>query len=75
MSEKHEHCVMTVRAIEAAADTMEETAARIRRIAKEMSESGDLTCASDVINAVTDMIPNLRLDLMVTRPLRALSKP
>ena len=52
------------------ADTLEGYAKQIRDQSRRMRETGDLQVAAEVINSVTNCFQNLRLDLMVTRPLR-----
>ena len=64
----------TVEAINQTAARMEEYAAEIRRIGLKISETGDLERTADVVNAVTNCIMNLRLDLLVTRPLREMRR-
>lgn len=46
------------------ADSFENTAAR-------MEKTGDLTYAGEIAGGVANLIQNLRLDLIVTRPIRA----
>lgn len=54
------------------ATEFEERAAALRRIAGEITETQDLTRVSEAVSAVTSTFANLRLDLLTTRPLRAL---
>lgn len=64
----------TVDVINQTAARMEEYAADIRRIGLKISETGDLERTADVVNAVTNCIMNLRLDLLITRPLREMRR-
>lgn len=64
----------TIETIEDAAKVLESTAQRLRYLVSEMRADGDLTRAGDALSAVQSMLPNLRLDLFVVRPLRALAQ-
>lgn len=43
-------------------------------LAKQMRATENLDYAADVVNCVVNAFSNLRLDLMVTRPIRELRK-
>lgn len=47
---------------------------RLKQLAENMRTKEDLTYASEVVSEITNMIANLRLDLMVQRPLREMMK-
>lgn len=47
---------------------------RLKLLAESMRTKEDLTYASEVVSEITNMIANLRLDLMVQRPLRETMK-
>lgn len=66
-----DHVKETAEAIEAAADRLEGTAGDMRRIAKRMRETKDLTYAGEAISVVAAVVGQCRLDLFVVRPLRA----
>ncbi len=61
----------TAEALEAAAARLEAAAGDVRRCAKRMRESGDLTYAGEAASAVAQVVGQCRLDLFVIRPLRA----
>ncbi len=60
----------TVAAIKIMTKTMREYTDSFDRLAKRMEESGDLSYAGEVAEGVANLVQNLRLDLLVTRPLR-----
>lgn len=64
----------TVEKIRAMAKVMRQSADEVDRLGDRMLETGDLTYASEVVNAFLSMSVNARLDLMVTRPLRELMR-
>ena len=64
----------TVEKIREMAATIRKYAGEIESQADLMDRTGDLTYASEVINAFVGMTINARLDLMVTRPLREAMK-
>ncbi len=68
-----DHVSETAEALESAADRMESAAGEVRRIAKRMRETRDLTCAGEAASAVAQLPGQCRLDLFVVRPLRALA--
>lgn len=53
---------------------LERAASEIRVIAVRLKIDGDVTRAAEVMSIITNMISNLRLDLLVRRPLRAAGK-
>lgn len=67
-----DHVHETSKAIEEAADRLEEAAREVRRIAKRMVDSGDLSYAGEAASTVAQVMGQCRLDLFVVRPLRAL---
>lgn len=64
----------TVDTINDIAYALEKYASDVRRVAQRVEETGELGLASEAINAVTNCIMNLRLDLLVTRPCREYEK-
>lgn len=50
--------------------TLRKYADEIDRIADRMEQDNDLSCASSVLNAISNCFGNLRLDLLAVRPLR-----
>jgi hypothetical protein len=60
----------TASAIESIADRLNDAAIEIHGIAEQMREHNDIACASEAMSAVLNAIGNLRLDLLVTRPIR-----
>lgn len=65
---------MTAQAIEKMALELIYRSQRLQSLAVSMREKNDLTYASEVVSEITGMLPNLRLDLMITRPLRETMK-
>ena len=61
----------TAEAIDAIAKRMIRCAAELEQAAERMRSSGDLAIAGDAMISVANLYPNLRLDLLVIRPLRA----
>ena len=53
------------------ANTMRQFAEELDRIAERMNESRDISHAGEAANCVTNCFLNLRLDLLVVRPMRA----
>ena len=51
---------------------LEATAQELKRYRMTISEKNDLTYVAEVSNCITSCLGNLRLDLLITRPLRAL---
>jgi tRNA(Ser,Leu) C12 N-acetylase TAN1 len=62
----------TAEAMENAANRMRQSADELDRLAARMQERGDLSYASVGINVIVNCLSNCRLDLFVTRPIRAL---
>lgn len=65
----------TAEVIDGAAEVLEHTAKNLRARAAKMRSDGDITHASEAVNALANIWANVRLDLLVTRPLRAAMKP
>lgn len=66
-----DHVKETADALEAAANQLVRAAGEVRRTAKRMRETGDLTYAGEAISTVAQVVGQCRLDLFVVRPLRA----
>lgn len=62
----------TVKAIKKMALELRRYADDFDRTAIRMQESGDITYAAEVASAVAGLIQNLRIDLLITRPIRAM---
>jgi len=62
----------TAEIIDKAASELERAAGELRRKAAAMREKGDIEYASEAISTLVNLWPNLRIDLLVTRPIRAL---
>ena len=56
------------------ATRLESEASNIRWIANKMKEDKDLDRVSDVMTNITNLFTNLRLDLLITRPIREMKK-
>ena len=65
---------LTAQAIDLMVKELTYRAQRLESIADSMRSKEDLTYASEVVSEVTSMLANLRLDLLVTRPLRETMK-
>jgi hypothetical protein len=63
----------TAQAIIDAADYLRSIESKLRHTADRMRETKDITYASEAANAIANILPNMRIDLLVTRPIRALS--
>lgn len=61
----------TAEVIESMASRLHDSAKELERLAVRMRESQDLELAGDAANVIANLMPNLRLDLLVTRPLKA----
>jgi hypothetical protein len=61
----------TIEAIEAAASHLEYVVRELRYQVRLMREDGDLTRAAEAANLIAHAPGQCRLDLLVTRPLRA----
>jgi hypothetical protein len=60
----------TAESVDGLVATLRDTARDLERLAARMRATGDFELASDAIDAITNMIPNLHLGLLVKRPLR-----
>ena len=60
----------TAEVIEEMANNMEHYAAELRRHATKMRERNEITYAAEAIATVSNAFHNLRLDLLVVRPIR-----
>lgn len=52
------------------ARTMNNYAKELERISAKMIERNDMSLAAEAMSAVTNCLSNMRLDLLVTRPIR-----
>lgn len=68
-----DHVHETSKALEAAADHLDDAARDVRRIAKRMVDTGDLSYAGEAASTIAQVMGQCRLDLFVVRPLRALA--
>lgn len=50
----------------------EARAEELRRIAAQMRKSGELTYSAEAVNVIKNLMANIRIDLLIVRPLRAL---
>lgn len=64
----------TVEIIQKMAKELDYRAGRVGMIATKMQDTEDLTYAAEVVNEIVSLITNLRLDLLVVRPLRETMK-
>ena len=64
----------TVEVILAMSNNMENYAKELRRIANDMNESGDITYAAEALQAIVNCSSNMRMDLLVSRPIREFQK-
>lgn len=64
---KTESTVATMRDM---AERMRESASKLDRLANDLEAKDDWDTASEALNVVTNLIPNLRLDLLAARPIR-----
>jgi len=64
----------TAAVIDAMAKRLEQWAKDLKRIAGKMRATEDLEYASEAVTAVQNCTNALRLDLLVTRPIRALTQ-
>lgn len=60
----------TAEHIEIMADELRARAAELRGVAIRMRETNDLSYAAEALNIIVNSTSALRLDLLVTRPLR-----
>ena len=63
---------LTVEVIDSMADKLIVESKNLRRISKDMRRWNDLGYASEAIQVVVNLMVHLRLDLLVTRPIREL---
>ena len=63
----------TVEVIDAMASRLRDSAKELERLAARMRDTNDLELAGDAANVIANLLPNLRLDLLVTRPIKAAS--
>ena len=61
----------TVETIRKMSDILQMAAKSVDIIANQMEESGDISYAGAAINVATNLIMQLRLDLLIVRPIRA----
>lgn len=64
----------TVEVVDQIAGQLRRYADDIERIGKQMRERQDLTLASEVLCEIRNCFHNLRLDLLVSRPLREMER-
>lgn len=64
----------TVEIIQKMAKELDYRTGRIGLIATKMQDTQDLTYAAEVVNEIVSLITNLRLDLLITRPLKETMK-
>lgn len=62
----------TASAIDDMARRMDEASKEMARIAKSLRSTGDLELAGEAVSTAVNLMSNLRLDLLVQRPLRSL---
>lgn len=60
----------TVTVILDMADTLNRYSRELKAIARKMETDGDISRASEALTCITNCVQNLRLDLLVTRPIR-----
>lgn len=65
---------LTAEVIDRMVTVLMDAACDLRRVAERMREKRDLSIASDAANTVMNIPHNLRVDLLVTRPIRELSR-
>jgi len=63
----------TAQVIDTAAERFRQTADELNRLASRMREKNDLTYAAEAMTTIMNAVQNCRMDLLVTRPIRALS--
>lgn len=64
----------TEEVIKKMADNLRNAASRLDSCAAKMKETNDLSYAAEALQEIANLVPNLRIDLLVTRPLRELMK-
>lgn len=60
--------------VDSMAQRLKDAAKELEKVATQMRESEDPTLASEAMCVISNVVPNLRLDLLVTRSLRAAGK-
>jgi hypothetical protein len=63
----------TAQTIDQAAERFRQAADELNRISTKMRDRNDLTYSSEALMAIINAMQNARIDLLVTRPIRALS--
>lgn len=63
----------TADVIDAMASRLRDSAHELDRLAARLRETSDIEIAGDAANAITNLFSNLRLDLLVTRPIKAVT--
>jgi hypothetical protein len=61
----------TAQIIDDAAEALERAAKDLRHRAVKMRADGDITHTAEAVSTIVNIFANIRLDLLVTRPLRA----
>ena len=61
---------MTVEVIRAQVNFLMDTAERLSLEADYMEKDGDLSYVGNCLNIIANIMPNLRIDLLATRPIR-----
>jgi hypothetical protein len=56
------------------ASKMRSAADEMESLAKRMKTENDITLAAEGANVISNLFPNLRLDLLVSRPIRAMER-
>jgi len=64
----------TAQVIDQAAVRMRQAADSLNQVSAHMRERNDLSYASEALSEILSTLQNSRLDLLITRPIRALSK-
>ena len=63
----------TVKVIDTAAERLMNAADALNQLASMMREKNDLTYATEAMTTIMNAVQNCRMDLLVTRPILALS--
>lgn len=61
----------TVEAINNMATLMSSKSEELRQTARRLQDTGDFSRVADAMSIITNMVGNLRLELLIVRPLRA----
>jgi hypothetical protein len=64
----------TAQIIDSTANELRLSADKLNKISSLMRERNDLSYASEALSEILNTLQNARLDLLITRPIRALSK-